>query len=69
MINNPSSLCYRIFKARFFPDCSILEARAVVGSYAWKSLLNVRDVVRKGMIWLVGNGESVRIKGDRWMPN
>ena len=69
MINNPYSLCYRIFKARFFPDCSILEATAVVGSYAWKSLLSVRDVVRKGMIWHVGNGESVRIKGDRWMPN
>ena len=52
MINNPSSLCYWVFKARFFPDCSILEAReSVVGSYAWKSLLSVRDVVRKGMIW------------------
>ena len=70
MINNPSSLCYWVFKARFFPDCSILEAReSVVGSYAWKSLLSVRDVVRKGMIGHVGNGESVRIKGDCWLPN
>lgn len=44
LINNPTSLCYRVFKARFFPDCSILEAReSVVGSYAWKSLLSARD--------------------------
>ncbi|XP_065621164.1 uncharacterized mitochondrial protein AtMg00310-like [Quercus suber] len=35
MINNPNSLCHRVFKARFFPNCSILEAReSTVGSYA-----------------------------------
>ena len=40
-----------------------------MGSYAWKSLLSTRDVIHKGMIWRVGNGDSVRIKGDRWLPN
>ena len=70
LINIPNSLCQCVFKARFFPDCSILEAReSIVGSYAWKSLLSARDVIRQGMIWRVGNGESVRIKGDRWLPN
>lgn len=35
MINNPNSLCHRMFKARFFPNCSILEAKdSIVGSYA-----------------------------------
>ncbi|XP_050259095.1 uncharacterized mitochondrial protein AtMg00310-like [Quercus robur] len=51
LINNPTSLCHRVFKARFFLDCSILEAReSTVGSYAWKSLLSARDVIRQGMI-------------------
>ena len=27
MINNPNSLCHRVFKARFFPEYSILEAQ------------------------------------------
>ena len=27
MINNPGSLCFQVFKARFFPNCSILEAK------------------------------------------
>ena len=27
MINNPNSLRHRVFKARFFPTCSILEAK------------------------------------------
>ncbi|XP_065633612.1 uncharacterized mitochondrial protein AtMg00310-like [Quercus suber] len=47
MINNPDSLCYRVFKAKFFPDCSILEAKdSIVGSYTWKSILSARDVIQ-----------------------
>ena len=46
LINNPNSHCHRVFKVRFFSDCSILEAReSIVGSYAWKSLLSARDVI------------------------
>ena len=63
MINNPDSLCHQVFKAIFFPDYSILEAKDLrVGSYAWKSILSARDVIRKGMVWHIGNGESMRIK-------
>ena len=51
MINNPESLCHHVFKARFFLDCSILEARdSIVGSYAWKSILCARDVIQRGMV-------------------
>ena len=70
MINHPDSLCHRVFKARFFPDCSILEAKeSTTGSYAWKSILSARDVIRKGMVWRIGNGSSVRIKEDKWLPD
>ena len=62
-INNPDSLCHQVFKAIFFPNYSILEAKDLrVGSYAWKSILSARDVIRKGMVWHIGNGESMRIK-------
>jgi len=69
MINNLDSLCFRVFKARFFPNCSILKAKdSVVGSYAWKHILSARDVIQKGMVWRIGNGQSVRIKEDKWLP-
>ena len=69
LINNPDSLCHKVFKARFFPDCSILEARdSTCGSYAWKSIISARDIIRKGMVWRIGIGNSVRIKQDRWLP-
>lgn len=46
LINNPDSLCHRVFKARFFPDYSILKAQTLSsGSYAWKSIISARDVI------------------------
>ena len=69
LINNTDSLCHRVFKARFFPDCSILDAKdSSSGSYAWKSIIGARDVIRKGMVWRIGTGEVVHIKEDRWLP-
>ena len=69
MINNTDSLCHRVFKARFFPDCSILDAKeSSSGSYAWKSIIGARDVIRKGMVWRIGNGKNVWIKEDKWLP-
>ena len=60
MMHNPDSLCFRVFKARFFPNCSILDAKdSNFGSYAWKSILGVRDVIKKVMVWCIGNGQSV----------
>ena len=69
MINNPNSLCHRVFKARFFSDCLILDAKdSTIGSYAWKSILGARDVICRGMVWRIGNGQDVKIKEDRWLP-
>ncbi|XP_075645265.1 putative mitochondrial protein AtMg00310 [Castanea sativa] len=68
MINNLDSLCHRVFKARFFPDRLILEAKeSTIGSYAWKGILSARDVIRKGTVWRIGNGCSLRITEDRWL--
>ena len=46
LINNLASLCHRVFKARFFPNCSISDAKdSPMGSYAWKSIVSARDVI------------------------
>ena len=39
-----------------------------MGSYAWKSIISARDVIREGMVWRIGNGQSVRIREDKWLP-
>ena len=55
LLHQKDSLFYRIFKARFFPHCSILEApNSSNGFYAWRSILKGRDLLLKGVRWRVG---------------
>lgn len=67
---NQNSLFYRIFKVRFFPNCSIIEAsNSLSGLYPWKSILKGKDVPNKGTWWRLRNGgPSISIWGDFWLP-
>ena len=54
----------------FFPNDSILDAKdSALGSYAWKSILSARNVIKKGAVWRIGDGQSVCIKEDKWLPD
>lgn len=35
----------------------------------WRSILATRKVIERGSRWCIGNGESVQIWKDRWIPN
>ena len=69
LLQNSDSLFYKFFKAWFFPNCSIMEAKySSTGSYAWRSILHGRDVLLRGCRWMVGNGRSVHIWQSTWLP-
>ena len=69
LMNNLSSLFSKVFKSKYFPCCSILEAQPnTKRSYAWRSILSARDLIIKGSVWRVGTGSDIRIWGDRWLP-
>ena len=69
LFKNLGSLTHRILKARYFPDRNFMEAQlGPKPSYTWRSLLAGRNVLEKGLRWSVGNGQSVRIWDDRWLP-
>lgn len=68
MMNNSNLLSYKFFKARFFPNCSILEANDFkVGSYVWKSILSAGKVVKKGMVWRICDGDTLIVREDKWL--
>ena len=68
LIHDTSSLFYRVFKAKFFPHGSILDCPTTTrGSYAWQSILKAREVISRGAVWRVGNGENINIWRDRWL--
>ena len=69
LLKNPESLFYKVFKAHFFPNCTIMEAKHNGGgSHAWNSILHGRDVLLRGCRWRIGNGKSVRIWQHHWLP-
>lgn len=70
LFHNTNSLFYRVFKSRFFPNGSIMEAsEGRGGSYVWKSILKGREVIKRGAKWRVGTGEDIKIWGDNWLPS
>ncbi|XP_050385795.1 uncharacterized protein LOC126802237 [Argentina anserina] len=70
LVNNPSSLWARVLKARYFPHVSFMKAKkGSKASCIWNSMLAGRDVVVEKSIWRVGNGKSIDVWDDRWVPN
>ncbi|XP_065634479.1 uncharacterized protein LOC136069649 [Quercus suber] len=64
------SLAYRLFKARYFPHTDFVNA--TIGnhpSFAWRSIMAAQHLVQQGIRWNVGNGESIRVWGDKWLPS
>ena len=70
LLHNTNSLFYKVFKSKFFPNCSIMEAAEChSGSYAWRSILVGREVLKKGMRWRVGSGAKIKAWSDPWLPS
>lgn len=58
----------RILRARYFPDGNILTAvLKKKASYTWKSLLVGRDLLRKGLCFVIGDGSTVDMWTDPWL--
>lgn len=67
-ITNANNLVSRLYKAKYFPKCSFLEA--VVGnnpSFIWRSILEAKELIRSGLRWKVGSGDSINIVGQAWL--
>ena len=69
LLENKSFLFHRFFKAKFFPKSTIFYAKEDKGSFAWKSILKGREIIKKGTQWQVGNDENILIYNDNWLPN
>jgi hypothetical protein len=66
---SPDSLVGRIIRGKYYHGGSFLQAK--VGShpsFAWRSILASRDLFKEGILWRIGDGKSVAIWKDRWIP-
>lgn len=69
LIYDTDWLFYRVFKDKYFPIGSILYAKAKSGSNAWKSILQARKLINMGARWRIGDGSSINIFQDAWIPS
>lgn len=70
VLSQPDSMLARFLKSRYFPDGEFLSAPlGLRPSYAWRSLLHGRELLTKGIIRRVGNGQKTRVWIDKWIDD
>ena len=69
LLDRPDSLCARLLKAKYYPSGQLLDTVFPgSGSEVWKGILHGLELVKKGVIWRVGNGMKIRTWRDPWLP-
>jgi ribonuclease HI len=69
LLTSPDSLATKIISAKYYPKSSFMDAKlGSKPSFAWRSIYGARDLLENGIIWRVGNGQTIKIWGDRWIP-
>jgi hypothetical protein len=69
IIQNPQSLAARLMKAIYFPRGNITDTvfRAEA-SPVWHGIEHGLELLKKGIIWRIGDGKNIRIWRDNWLP-
>uniref|UniRef100_A0A0D3DK41 RNase H type-1 domain-containing protein n=1 Tax=Brassica oleracea var. oleracea TaxID=109376 RepID=A0A0D3DK41_BRAOL len=67
-MHNPDSLLTKVLKGKYFPESSFLESGAKTGaSHGWVSMMAGKAILEKGLGYLVGNGENIKVWTDSWL--
>ncbi|KAM2745333.1 hypothetical protein PS2_021080 [Malus domestica] len=69
LIQNPISLLATVLRDKYFPGKGFKDAgRGRNTSWGWKGIYEGRMVLQHGVRWRVGDGESINIRKDPWLP-
>lgn len=69
LLEFPNSLCARVLKAKYFPNGSLIDTTFSSNvSPTWRAIIYGLELLKKGIIWRVDNGQSIRMWRDPWIP-
>lgn len=69
LLQEPDSLSARVLRARYYPSGNIMDTTlGPPPSQVWRSILEGRDILAKGLIKRIGNGSGTSIWHDNWIP-
>jgi hypothetical protein len=68
LMHKPTSLVARMYKARYFPHNSLLDANLGNNpSFAWRSIWRSRKVLVYGCRWQIGDESKIRVMHEPWL--
>jgi hypothetical protein len=68
LIQFPNTLCAQLLKAKYFPNGSLIDTVfSGNGSATWHAIEYGTKLLKKGIIWRVGNGTYIRAWRDPWI--
>ncbi|KAK1554997.1 hypothetical protein Q3G72_020206 [Acer saccharum] len=69
VLHHPNSLVAKVLKAKYFRQEDFLQAPLRPGcSQCWRSIIWGRELLQMGLRWKIGNGSSIKIFSDPWIP-
>lgn len=70
LIESPDSLCARVLKAKYYPNGTITDtAFPSVSSPTWKGIVHGLELLKKGLIWRIGDGSKTKIWRNHWVAH
>jgi hypothetical protein len=69
LVQNPNSLTGQILQAKYVSRRNFLEA--TLGnkpSFVWRNIFGVKDLLKEGLVCIIGDGKSAQIWLDKWLP-
>jgi hypothetical protein len=70
LLSDPDSLCAQVLRAKYYPDGDLINSVLKKGSsYTWQSIMSGLKTFKRGCIWRPGNGETIDIWADHWVPS
>jgi hypothetical protein len=69
LIQFPNTLCAQLLKSKYYPNGVLTDTVFSRNkSSTWQAVEHGLELLKKGVIWRVGNGANIRVWRDPWIP-
>lgn len=69
ILHKPNSLLSRLYIGRYHRSSTFLQsANSTHASYGWRSIQVGKELLKKGLSTLIGDGTTTKVWSDHWLP-
>ncbi|KAG7593940.1 Ribonuclease H-like superfamily [Arabidopsis thaliana x Arabidopsis arenosa] len=68
LLHQPDSLLSQVLLGKYCHSSSFMESKSPSNaSHGWRGILAGREILKQGLGWIVGNGESINVWTSPWL--